>query len=396
MRGRFAVADMDDPGNVGLTSIAHLPDDCLSFIFQRLDCYSDHESFGLTCHRWLNIQNVNRRSLQFLCTSSGQSSFSQSSMSISSLHLFKLLTRFQNLDFLSVSGCTELSDSGLHYLKSYGSKVQALYMDFCFKISDDGLFTVSTSCPLLMDISLSRCDVTDSGLEILAKANLPLKRVNLSYCSRISDIGLKALCNSCRGLKAVKLSYCSRVTGIGFRECSPTLSFIDAESCNLYPAGIMEIVSGGGLEYLNVSGSDWSAHRAGLRGIGIGFASSLKVLNLRACKRLDDRSIAAIAKECPLLVEWNLASCHDVGISGWESIGLHCHKLAKLHVNRCRQLCDDGLRALREGCKGLLVLYMFRNNRISFVAIQMFKLHRGDVEIKHEDRMCIGPDWKSI
>ncbi|GAV68400.1 hypothetical protein CFOL_v3_11903, partial [Cephalotus follicularis] len=147
--------------------IMHLPDDCLSFIFQRLDCRSDRESFGLTCHRWLNIQNISRRSLEFNC------SFTQ------------------------------------------------------------------------LDISL------------------------LSHTR---------------------------------------------------------------------------------------LASRLKFLNLRMCRTVDDESIAAIAKECPLLKEWNLALCHEVRISGWMSIGLNCHKLKKLHVNRCRNLCDRGLQALRDGCKQLSVL----------------------------------------
>ena len=122
----------------GVTSIMHLHDDYLSLIFNYLDCRADCESFGLTCRRWLNIQNLNRRSLQFPCSFSiiGPSSLSLSCIGIDSFHLYKILTRFQHLEYLSLSGCIELSDSGLTYLKSYGSRLQTLCLNCCFGITE--------------------------------------------------------------------------------------------------------------------------------------------------------------------------------------------------------------------------------------------------------------------
>ncbi|CAB4321393.1 unnamed protein product [Prunus armeniaca] len=124
--------------------------------------------------------------------------------------------------------------------------------------------------------------------------------------------------------------------------------------------------------------------------LGVGFAFSLKILNLRLCRTVGDESIVAIAEGCPLLEEWNLALCHGVRIVGWSSIGMNCHKLEKLHVNRCRSLCDGGLLALQNGCKQLSVLYMNGCSRITSTAIELFKCYRSDVTIKEEEKMCIG------
>ncbi|KAI9177972.1 hypothetical protein LWI28_021244 [Acer negundo] len=386
---------MGDPScDGGRTTIMDLPDDCLCFIFQWLDCSSGRESFGLTCHRWLTIQNLSRRSLQFECslTQLSLSSLSQTSINVTSFHVHRLLTRYQHLQQLSLSGCTELPDSGLNPLQSYGSKLQSLYLDCCFGITDNGLSLIGTGCPSVTSISLYRCTITDVGLEILANACSTLMRVNLSYCSRISDYGLEALSQKCSQLKGVTVSYCRGVTGIGFRGCSPTLAYIDAESCKLEPEGVMGVVSGGGLEFLNVSGVTLYSG-GGLAAIGTGFAKRLKILNLRMCRNVGDESIMAIAKGCPLLQEWNLALCHQVKISGWESIGVSCNSLQKLHVNRCRNLCDRGLQALRDGCQRLLILYMNQNIRISCMAMELFKLYRGGVDIKEEEIMCIGPNW---
>ncbi|KAF2289026.1 hypothetical protein GH714_024206 [Hevea brasiliensis] len=278
------------------------------------------------------------------------------------------------------------------YWGRYRSKTKLLCRK-CGVHIDNGLSLVATGCPSLMVINLSRCNITDVGLEALANGCPALKQINLSYCPLVSDSGLRALSQACHQLQTVKMSCCREINGIGLTGCSPTLAYIDAESCNLETKGIMGIVSGGGLEYLNVSGISCSIHEDGLAAIGSGFATRLKILNLRMCRTVGDHSIMAIAKGCPLLQEWNLALCHSVMISGWKSIGSNCKKLEKLHVNRCRNLSDHGLQALREGCKRLSVLYISKCCRLSSTAIELFKLYRGNVEIREEEIMCVGPDW---
>ncbi|KAE8695316.1 F-box/LRR-repeat protein 12 [Hibiscus syriacus] len=382
----------------GVTSIMLLPDDCLCFIFNFLGCRTDRESFGLTCHRWFNIQNLQRRSLQFPCSFGilGPSLLSLSCTDISSFHFYRILTRFQHLEYLSLSGCTELSDSALNYLKPYGSRLQTLCLDCCFGISNYGISLVGEGCPSLTTISLYRCNITDTGLEALANSCLALRHVNLSYCPYISDSGLSALSQRCCELQAIKISSCRGVSGVGVRGCSSTLVYIDAECCNLEPEGIMSIVSGGGLKFLNIAGLSCSNFRNGLEAIGNGFAAGLKILSLRMCRSVTDASIVAIAKGCPQLQEWNLALCHEVRVLGWASIGSNCHNLEKLHVNRCRNLCDQGLQALREGCKQLSILYMSRNGWISDTAVELFKLYRCDVKITFKEVMSIGPNWTNL
>ncbi|KAL0369876.1 UNVERIFIED_CONTAM: F-box/LRR-repeat protein 12 [Sesamum angustifolium] len=292
------------------TSIVQLPDDCLYFIFQRLESSNDRESFGLTCHRWLHIQNSSRRSLQFQCsfTQLNPTSLSRPSTTINTFHLYRLLCRFPQLQSLSLSGCIELPDS------------------------DHGFSFVAGGCPLLTIISLYGCNVTDIGLESLSQSCSTLKDVNLSFCSLISDHGIRAISPFSHHLRSVNISYCRNVTGVGFQGCSQTLAYLEADSCKLEPEGISAIVSGGGLEYLNIS---------------------------------------------------KLKSCIH-GISGWESIGSKCRNLERLHVNRCRNLSDQGLQALRDGCRRLRKLYLGRCRLISSIAIEMFKCLRSDVQIMDE------------
>ncbi|XP_057454749.1 F-box/LRR-repeat protein 12 [Lotus japonicus] len=386
---------MGDLSSNCTTSIMHLPDDCLTIIFHALDSRTDRESFGLTCRRWLHIQDFNRRSLQFECsfTVLTRTSLSGKSFDIHTFHLHRLLRRFQHLESLSLCGCRELSDSGLTRLLTYGSNLQKLYLDCCFKVTDYGLSLVASGCPSLTTISLYRClGVTDKGLETLASACLSLKCVNISYCTQISDKGLKTLTEHCRQLQAVNISHCDSITGIGFGGCSKTLACVEAESCKLTPEGVMGIVSGGGMEYLDVSCLSWSVLGDPLSGIG--FSSRLKILNFRLCRTVSDTSVVAIAKGCPLLEEWNLALCNEVRISGWQAVGLYCRNLKRLHVNRCHNLSDGGLLALQDGCRSLTILYLSGCSRLTSIALELFKSHRPDVCIKEEEVMSIKPNWE--
>ncbi|XP_060174942.1 F-box/LRR-repeat protein 12 [Lycium barbarum] len=384
---------MDNPSDEFSGYIMQLPDDCLHFIFQHLDSGSNRESFGLTCRRWLQIQNLNRRSLQFQCsfTMLNISSLSLNNAQISTFQLYRLLNRFPNLELLSLAGCTELPDSGMALLILHGSKLQSLHLDCCFRITDDGLSSAASGCSSLVILSLYRCSVTDYGLEALSNFCLALEDLNLSYCSRISDSGIRAISQNCRHLRAIRISYCRNLTGAGFQGCSQTLTYLEADSCRLEPNGIRSILSGGGLEYLSVSNLTWCTRVDSLVAISVGFAAKLRVLNFRLSRTIGDDCIMAIAKGCPSLQEWNLAICHEVKIAGWESIASHCHNLKTLHVNRCRNLCDRGLQALRIGCKRLSILYITRCSQISLVALEIFKFARGNVEVKEEEIMCICP-----
>lgn len=106
-----------------------------------------------------------------------------------------------------------------------------------------------------------------------------------------------------------------------------------------------------------------------------------------------DDDIISISKGCPLLKEWNLSSCGEIGISGWDSIGMYCQNLETLHVNKCGNLCDRGLLSLAK-CKRLSVLYMACCwRRISQFGMESFTIQREDVEIKKETVMTNFPNW---
>ncbi|XP_071715134.1 F-box/LRR-repeat protein 12-like [Rutidosis leptorrhynchoides] len=294
------------------------------YIYQKLNSTIDQNSFGLTCVTFRDIQNLSRKSLKLRCSNSNTNSI------IDSVTIDKLLNRHTQLEILTLGcrGCRHITYSCLTPLLKYGSTLHSLYLVWCEFITDTELTLIASACLLLSVISL-RCayEVSDHGLEILSKSCTSLKEVNLVDCNSITDNGIYFLNQNCRQLRALRVSGCYNIVGVGFRDCSPTLACLDAFNCNLDSTGVSQIVSGGGLEYLNISSPN---RLIVLEPIGLGFCSKLKFLNIAYCSFVDDDVIVKISRGCPLLQDWNLTGAartqaptgtnYDVGSTTWADL----------------------------------------------------------------------------
>ncbi|XP_026384846.1 F-box/LRR-repeat protein 12-like [Papaver somniferum] len=363
--------------------ITNLPDDCLNLIFLGLKTSIDRSSFGLTCRQWLRIQNYNHESLWFHSPLSSDTLLEIGPENFSII-LCKLLARFQYLKFLSLSGCPELTDVVTSQSQYFGSHIQVLYLDSCSKLSDIKLCLMLSWFPRLTTISLKNSRITDKGLEILAQSCSSLQNVNLSKCQLISDSGVKFVSQNCRQLCSLCISDCRNIKGIGLHGCSQTLSYLEAEGCNLESEGIKAIVSGGGIEHMNLAGVRepfcYKGEGYELSKIGEGFAINLRVLNLQNCGSVvNNRTVTVISKGCPSLQVCNLGFCYMVDLEGWQAIGLNCHNLEELDVTGFLGLKDLGLQALCDGCSKLTKLHIWDLNNISFPAEKMFDSKRPNV-----------------
>ncbi|PWA35324.1 hypothetical protein CTI12_AA610520 [Artemisia annua] len=347
-----------------ISTTAHLSDDCLHLIFEKLDSKIDQKSFGLTCHNFLNIQNSSRKSLKLGCLRL----FLYCPHHAESFIIHRLLNRFTRLESLSLGHCFEIRDSDLTPLLKHGSELHYLFLNFCCGVTYVGLSYVASGCKLLTEVNLGRCE-------------------------NITDHGIRLLNQNCRQLRSLNIYGCDKVTGVSFYGFSSTLACLEANSCAFDSTGVGGILSGGGLEYLNLHHLQERIEGNGLEAIGLGLASNLKVLNFYMCNFVEDAAIIEISRGCPLLLEWNLSYCEKIGIAGWESIGLHCNNLERLHVIGCKNLCDSGLLALGNGCKHLSVIYINNYQQITPSGFLNFKKQKSGVEISYKFIWNILPSW---
>nr|XP_043637392.1 F-box/LRR-repeat protein 12-like [Erigeron canadensis] len=370
-------------------SMTDLPNEALYLIFERLSSKRDQESFGLACHYFLDIQSSSRKHLELNFYPWSRIS-SHPVFGIDFVALDKMFNRFTKLESLCLKSCYDISDSGLYQLQKNGSKLQCLYLDFCSDATDIGLVSVASTCPFLSAISLWSCSsVSDHGLEILTKSCKSLKEVHLGWCDNITDIGILSLNQNCRQLRTLEISWCVNIIGIGFQGMSPTLNCLEVNSCAFDPKALTKYVGGGCLEYLRIS----FPYKLGPARVGLGFALNLKILDFRDCKLVKDDLIMKISMGCPMLKEWNLSFCDNIGLPGWEWIGLYCQNLEKLHVHNCGNLCDQGLLAVGNGCRLLSVIYISECCQITQSGIESFKMQREDVDINEKRLSSIAPSW---
>nr|XP_043638303.1 F-box/LRR-repeat protein 12-like [Erigeron canadensis] len=259
--------------------------------------------------------------------------------------------------------------------------------------TDVGLISIASTCPFLSAISLWNCySVSDGGLEILTKSCKSLKEVYLGGCENITDKGILSLNQNCRQLRTLQISWCQKIHGVGLQGISPTLTCLEFKNYVWDPV-LYRIFSEGSLEYLSICISVPYDSYLRQAEIDLGFASNLKILDFRNCKRVGDNTIKKISMGCPMLKEWNLSFCDNVRLPGWEWIGFYCQSLERLHVHNCRNFCDQGLLALGNGCRLLSVIYMSDCRQITPSGIQAFKTQREDVEISDIQLTTIAPSW---
>ncbi|KAI3994658.1 hypothetical protein MKX01_027548 [Papaver californicum] len=221
------------------------------------------------------------------------------------------------------------------------SNIQELCLSYCSKYSDAELSLMFSWFPCLTFASLVSSGITDRGLEALAKSCPSLEFVNLASCCSITDSGISFLVQNCHQFQSLCILSCSSITG----------------GCKLKPKGIDAIVSGGGIEYLDLS--------------TVLYPSGERCMNTEV--------VMTISKGCPLLKYLSLSNCEEVELEGWEAIGRNCNNLEFLYLTGCRKLCDLGLRALRNGCSKLSELCIGNVNSCSRSAVELFKSRRPNV-----------------
>jgi len=139
-------------------------------------------------------------------------------------------------------GSSRITDSSLGCLSSLAHLVD-IKLPWCQLITDVGVESLATSCPLLESVDLKSCLITDLAVAAVASKCLRLKILDVSWCSFVTDVGLRALVLGGSGsgggtLEKLSLVWCTLVTDAGVAALLsadvdlPALGFLDLTGCN--------------------------------------------------------------------------------------------------------------------------------------------------------------------
>ena len=168
-----------------------LPEELIVLIFSFLTVQELCKYVALVCKPWLHYSKcpLLRQKLSFWESNQVFSLEEISDFIKSKCPILKDLC-LQPRTELTLHGCSVLAQSCPH--------LQVLSLSFCDQVNEHILNQFVTYCPNLRDINLAGCGVTDQCLQGFSK--LPLRKLDVSHCTRLTDNGLKFLSTDCRQL----------------------------------------------------------------------------------------------------------------------------------------------------------------------------------------------------
>ncbi|KAK6183309.1 hypothetical protein SNE40_010815 [Patella caerulea] len=216
-------------------------------------------------------------------------------------------------------------------------------------------------CVILERINLNGCEqLTDKGLQIIAKRCPELRHIGLQGCHNVTNAAVFELVSNCVNLEHFDLTGCSSVTCI---------SLLEGAVSHGTPRHQQQIY----LRYLDMTDC-FSLDDEGL-GIIAMHCSQLQFLYLRRCVRLTDESMQYLANYCSTLRELSVSDCRKITDLGLRDLSKLGDNLRYLSVAKCDRMSDVGVRYLAKFCSKLRYLNVRGCEGVSDESLELLSLN---------------------
>ncbi|GFQ05508.1 ein3-binding F-box protein 1 [Phtheirospermum japonicum] len=115
---------------------------------------------------------------------------------------------------VNLSECVNLTDETVEAIvELHGQTLEILNLDGCGYITDVSLIEIARNCWVMTELDVSRCGITDSGIEALAAAKqIGLQILSLGGCGLLSDECVRFLIALGKTLVGLNVQRCCGVT----------------------------------------------------------------------------------------------------------------------------------------------------------------------------------------
>ncbi|KAJ0248192.1 EIN3-binding F-box protein 1 [Hirschfeldia incana] len=115
---------------------------------------------------------------------------------------------------VNFSGCSSLTDRVVSAITARnGLTLEVLNVDGCTKISNASLVSIAENCHILSDLDLSKCSVSDAGIQALASSDkLRLQILSMAGCSMVTDKSLTSIVKLGSTLLGLNLQQCRSIS----------------------------------------------------------------------------------------------------------------------------------------------------------------------------------------
>jgi len=200
-------------------------------------------------------------------------------------------------------------------------------------------------------VSLRFCDqLEESDLKTLKKFR-NLESVNLDYCQKISDEGIRELVRCAPRLRYVSLFWMPWLSGkaAGFLRGLDGLRVLNLSGLtHLTDKDVGELVRAAGRQLVSIDLTRIkSIGEASLGAIGE-TCSKLETLRMYSCERFTDAAISNLGKGCPELQVLDVCGAKSLTDEGIINIARGCRRLNTLNLTWCVNLTNRALEALAQ------------------------------------------------
>jgi len=153
------------------------------------------------------ITDAGVRSIALYCPQVRELSLSDCS-EVSDYGVCELAKLGPSLRYLSVSKCPRITDTGVRQLVSHCYKIRYLNLRGCVSITDSTVVSLTRSCTRLRSLDLGKCEVTDAGLQQIARHLQQIRKVSVRGCGMVGDQGVVSLARGCPHLVHLNILDC--------------------------------------------------------------------------------------------------------------------------------------------------------------------------------------------
>eukprot|EP00899_Mesostigma_viride_P005740 jgi/Mesvir1/15167/Mv04848-RA.1 len=261
----------------------------------------------------------------------------------------------QGLRRLTMFDCSLVSDGTLRSLAQHAPQLEALEASGT-SVTDEGITALAQGCKHLLRLVVPE-GVTDVGITQVAARCPDLEQLGVHGTHRVTDVSLTSLAAGCPRMRHLEVARCEHVTDDGIsalaRRCAG-LRHLNVAVTGVTDTGILAVARHcAGLGYLNV-GKCAQVTDASMELLASKCAQ-LEHLSVEQCPLVTDAGICQVAQGCPGIWELTVSGC-GVGDAGIRAIAGCCRKLRCLQMAQVGSVKGDTLAAVAQGCPKLEIL----------------------------------------
>ncbi|KAI5814728.1 hypothetical protein BZA77DRAFT_94890 [Pyronema omphalodes] len=364
-----------------LSPIYTLPPELLIAIFRKLSSPVDWRNAMLVSRQWASLAVELLWQRPYFCEFKNYQSMVQAIESQNAFFDYPQLIRRLNLTFIAdkinngslvplqkctrlervtLTNCTNLTDSPLKDILAANPRIQALDLSQLEGITDETLLTVAENCPRLQGLNLMGCKgITDASLIPLSKNRRILRRLKLSECNQITDETVLALATHCPQLLEIDFHKCHQIS-------DSSITFLLSKLKHL--------------RELKLAFCDLLTDATFLHLPATKTFDALRILDLTDCNQITDDAVHKIIKMAPRLRSLILAKCRQITDRAVISITGLGKNLHSLHLGHCSNITDAAVQELVALCTRIryidLACCLRLTNQSVQVLAQLPKLRR--------------------